>query len=85
MKKTYLITERAGRYVAGQRKPDSDRIELSDNQAAYELALGTLVLAPDDTAVGAGQEEKIKRRKAAETSEKPAWNKMQPSASTLTE
>lgn len=42
MKKTYLVTERAGDWVAGQRKPKGGRLRLTDKQAAYELALGTI-------------------------------------------
>jgi hypothetical protein len=85
MKKTYLVTERAGRYVVGQRKPDSGRIVLSDNQAAYELALGTIVLARDGAEAEALPEKKTKRRKAGETLEAPAWKETQPLASISTE
>lgn len=46
MKKTYLVTERAGDWIAGQRKPKDGKIALSDSQAAYELALGTIALRP---------------------------------------
>ncbi|UVV66761.1 hypothetical protein [Brucella anthropi] len=60
MKKTYLVTERAGDWIAGQRKPKDGKITLSDSQAAYELALGTIELAPPDT----GPEPKKQRRKA---------------------
>lgn len=83
MKKTYLVTERAGPWVAGQRKPESGRIELSDTQADYELALGTITLLPD------GDKPKLekatKRRKAGQTSEAQAWNETQRSASISTE
>ena len=48
MKKTYLVTERAGAWVAGQRKPEDGKITLSDRQAAYELSLGTITLPPAD-------------------------------------
>lgn len=41
-KKTYLVTERAGAWVAGQRRPADGRLRLTDRQAAYELALGTI-------------------------------------------
>lgn len=47
MKKEYLVTKRAGRWIAGQRVPESGRIELSDFQAAYELALGTIIPLPN--------------------------------------
>lgn len=60
MKRTYLVTERAGEWVAGQRRPDDGKLVLSDDQAAYELALGSIVLAPSDT----GPEPKKQRRKA---------------------
>lgn len=60
MKKTYLVTSRAGDWIAGQRKPKDGKITLSDSQAAYELALGTIELAPPDT----GPEPKKQRRKA---------------------
>lgn len=85
MKKTYLVTERAGRYVAGQRKPENGRIELSDNQAMYELELGTIVITPDDAAADAIPEKKTKRRNAGESSEAPVWNETQPLASISTE
>lgn len=60
MKRTYLVTERAGEWVAGQRRPENGKLELSDDQAAYELALGSIELAPPDT----GPETKKLRRKA---------------------
>lgn len=43
-RKTYIVTERAGDWVAGQRKPASGRLLLTDSQAAYELRLGTIKL-----------------------------------------
>ncbi|KAB2689656.1 hypothetical protein [Brucella tritici] len=60
MKKTYLVTERAGEWVAGQRKPENGRLNLSDDQAAYELALGSIELASPET----GPETKKQRRRA---------------------
>jgi len=60
MKKTYLVTERAGDWIAGQRKPKDGKITLSDWQAAYELALGTITLLPADER----PEQKQQRRKA---------------------
>lgn len=60
MKKIYLVTERAGDWIAGQRKPKDGKITLSDAQAEYELALGTIILAPLDN----GPETKKLRRKA---------------------
>ncbi|KAB2669038.1 hypothetical protein [Brucella sp. JSBI001] len=62
MKKTYLVTERAGDWIAGQRKPKDGKIALSDSQAAYELALGTIALPP--SAERPEQERKQPRRKA---------------------
>lgn len=62
MKKTYLVTERAGDWIAGQRKPKDGKITLSDSQAAYELALGTIALPP--SAERPGQERMQPRRKA---------------------
>lgn len=41
-KKTYVVTERAGEWVAGQRRPASGRLTLTDAQAAHELRLGTI-------------------------------------------
>lgn len=82
MKKTYLVTERAGRYVAGQRKPESGRIDLTDGQAAYELALGTIVPAADGGNAKTEPEKKTKRRKSSEAS---TWNETQPLASISTE
>lgn len=83
MKKTYLVTKRAGRWIAGQRVPESGRIELSDSQAEYELALGTITLPSADEQ--SKPEKTTKRRKAGQTSEAPAWNETQRSASTLIE
>ena len=85
MKKTYLVTERAGRWIAGQRVANlkDGRIELSVSQAAYELALGTITLLSADEQ--SEPEKKTKRRKAGQTSEAPAWNETQRSASTLIE
>lgn len=81
MKKTYLVTERAGPWVAGQRVPETRLIELSDSQAEYELALGTITRMSDDEQ----PTQKTMRRKAGQTSEAPAWNETQHSVSTLIE
>ena len=40
----FVITEKAGSWIAGQRSPGAGTIlELTDHQAAHELRLGTLV------------------------------------------
>lgn len=57
-KKTYVTTERAGFTVAGQRIPadyDADpvrpqigfELNLTDDEAAYELSQETIALAPE--------------------------------------
>lgn len=85
MKNTYLVTDRAGPWVAGQRVSNlkDRRIELSVSQAEYELALGTITLPSADEQ--SKPEKTTKRRKAGQTSEAPAWNETQRSASTLIE
>lgn len=45
--KTYIVTERAGEWVAGRRRPASGRLVLTDRQAAYELILGTIKPLPE--------------------------------------
>jgi hypothetical protein len=40
--KVYEVTDKAGLFVAGQRKPASGLIRLTDRQAGYELKLGTI-------------------------------------------
>lgn len=64
MKKSYIVTARAGEWIAGQRRPESGRIELTDRQAAYELALGTIIPAPAKSSQGPG--DRKRRRKAAQ-------------------
>ena len=44
--KPYIVTEVAGRYVAGKRVKPGQRIELTDRQAKYELDRDTI--KPDD-------------------------------------
>lgn len=41
-RKLYEVTEKAGAWIAGQRRPADGRLMLTDNQAAYELTLGTI-------------------------------------------
>lgn len=41
-RREYEVTERAGDWVAGQRRPESGRLWLTDSQAAHELRLGTI-------------------------------------------
>ncbi|WP_276200575.1 hypothetical protein [Chelatococcus sp. XZ-Ab1] len=41
-RKLYEVTDRAGPWVAGQRRPVDGRLWLTDSQAAYELRLGTI-------------------------------------------
>ena len=45
-KKTYLVTERAGPWVAGKRRPADGIVVLTDSQAEYELRLGNIVPFP---------------------------------------
>lgn len=45
-RKRYLVTERAGKYVAGIPNPgQGSSMMLTDREAKYDLMLGTLVLA----------------------------------------
>ncbi|OCC05117.1 hypothetical protein BA190_09380 [Labrys sp. WJW] len=46
-KKLYLVTDKAGPFVAGARKPKDGKLWLTANQAEYELMLGTIELAPE--------------------------------------
>lgn len=46
-KRKYRVTDRAGAWVAGQRRPASGVLELTPRQAAYELALGTIEPMPE--------------------------------------
>ena len=66
MKKTYLVTERAGEWIAGQRKPESGRMVLSDKQAAYELALGSIepIIADKPQEPEPEPDQKPQRRKS---------------------
>jgi len=41
-RKQYIVTERAGAWVAGRRRPADGRLWLTEREAAYELALGTI-------------------------------------------
>lgn len=41
-KTTYIVTAKAGEWVAGRIVPESRRIDLTDEEAAHELRLGTI-------------------------------------------
>ena len=41
-KKTYRVTDRAGPWVAGKRRPANGLVSLTDGQAEYELRLGNI-------------------------------------------
>lgn len=41
-RKEYEVTEKAGPWVAGVRRPADGRLWLTDSQAAHELRLGTI-------------------------------------------
>lgn len=60
-RKTYLVTDRAGEWVAGQRRPASGRIVLTDAQAEYELILGTIKPLPEPAPA---PQKKVRGRKA---------------------
>lgn len=48
----YIVTAAAGRYVAGYRNPsEGAEVELTEEEAHYELILGTVVRAPVDPVV----------------------------------
>jgi hypothetical protein len=56
----YIITEKAGRFVAGRNNTGVGTVlELTPAEAQYELTLGTLALeeAPVETAAGAPEAE----------------------------
>lgn len=62
VRRQYEVTDRAGDWVAGRRRPETGRLWLTDRQAAYELALGNIrAVAPEKPKGGAS---KRKRRKA---------------------
>lgn len=45
----YAITEKAGRFVAGQTNPGAGTVlELTEKQAEHELRLGTLVAVKEE-------------------------------------
>lgn len=53
--KKYIITEKAGRMVAGRSNNGAGSVlYLSDKEAEYELSLGTLIEAPADGAQADG-------------------------------
>ncbi|MDR6431303.1 hypothetical protein [Brucella pseudogrignonensis] len=87
MKRIYLLTDKAGLWVAGFYVPalPERKLELSDRAAAYELSLGTIELAPFDAAPKEEPEQKKTRRKADKAPEATQWNGTQPLASTSTE
>ena len=43
-KKTYKCTDLAGDWVAGMRKPADGKLQLTDEQAAHELRVGSIEL-----------------------------------------
>jgi hypothetical protein len=49
-RKPYLLTERAGEWVAGYRRPADGVLLLTDGQAAHELRLGTIRPKPAEPA-----------------------------------
>lgn len=61
-KKTYRVTERAGAYVAGVRRPASGFIDLTDAQAKHELRLGSIELAVPEKNKAPAAPRKARRR-----------------------
>lgn len=61
-RKEYEVTDRAGPWVAGRRKPADGRLFLTDSQAAHELRLGTIQLLKPS----APARKRSRRRKTAE-------------------
>lgn len=61
MKKTYLVTEAAGLFVAGQRSPGAGKsLLLTGRQAEHPKRLGHIVEAPDgDAPKAAGRRAKV--------------------------
>lgn len=64
-RKQYEVTDRAGKWVAGQRRPADGRLLLTDSQAAYELALGTIrpVIEKAKTAPAAAKRRRKRKAK----------------------
>ena len=60
--KTYRITDKAGQYVAGVRRPASGLIELTDAQAKHELRLGSIQPASSEEAETVRLPRKVRRR-----------------------
>ena len=60
--KTYRITDSAGVYVAGVRRPASGFIDLTDAQAKHELRLGSITMASVDEVEAATTPRKARRR-----------------------
>lgn len=56
----YIITEKAGRFVAGHNNPGVGTVlELTDAAAEYELTLGTIVPAVEVDAVDVQAEHAV--------------------------
>lgn len=50
MKQSYVVTEKAGPRVAGQRVVIGQRLELTEAEALYHRDLGEIVVAPAEQA-----------------------------------
>ena len=69
----YVTTRKAGKYVAGQEnKGPGSVLELSGKQAEYEVALGTIVPAPEEPEkTGKGSDDDGKKTRSHHRSKKP--------------
>lgn len=59
-KKAYVVTDKAGQWVAGQRVEHGDTLMLTDRQARYELMRG--IIKPVGGAASAAEAEAGNRR-----------------------
>lgn len=72
----YAITEKAGRFVAGQTNNGAGTvIELTDKQAEHELRLGTLIAADAEEAPQAAPEAAQEGPDATKVSTPPKGKK----------
>ena len=63
-KKAYVVTEKAGDWVAGKRVNHGDTLHLTDAQAEYELLRGLIKLAgPAASADDAAKTDRARRRR----------------------
>lgn len=78
----YAITEKAGRFVAGQTNNGAGTVlELTEKQAEHEVRLGTLIALDDEAAPEAAQDEAQEGKKSAKGATPPKDKKAAPASS----